>query len=77
MHFNADKTLYGLKIYRNFIKIHQIDEVQKDVQNASKTWLPIETKLMSHWRVGTWFASEAPLYIDNIFYPDSDFTRRV
>ena len=23
------------------------------------------------------FASDAPLYIDKLFYPDSDFTRRV
>ena len=32
----ADKALYHIKIYRNCIKIHQNDKVQKDVKNASK-----------------------------------------
>ena len=32
----ADKALYRIKIYRNCIKIHQIDKVQKYVKNASK-----------------------------------------
>ena len=31
-------------IYRNYIKIHQNDKVQKDVKNASKILLPNETK---------------------------------
>ena len=33
---NADKAPYCIQIYRNCIKIHQNDLVQKDVINASK-----------------------------------------
>ena len=36
---NADKALYHIQIYRNWIKIHQNDLVQKDVKNASNIWL--------------------------------------
>ena len=33
---NANKALYHLKIYRNCIKIHKNDQVQKDVKTRQK-----------------------------------------
>ena len=38
------KLFYCIKIYRNSIKIHQNEKVQKDVINASKISLLNETK---------------------------------
>ena len=35
---NADKALYRIEIYRNCIKIHQNDLVQKDIKKAPKIW---------------------------------------
>ena len=43
---NADKVLYRIQmIYRNCIKIHQSDYVQKDVKNASKIDFGLEPKI--------------------------------
>ena len=56
---NADKAPYCKQIYRNCIKIHQNDKVQKDVINASKfrmepkiiTLLPICFKITTIYSV--------------------------
>ena len=41
---NANKVIYRIKIYRPCIKIRKNDKVQKDVKNASKSWLWNATK---------------------------------
>ena len=42
---NADKALYRIKTHRNCIKIHQNDQVQKDVKTRQKFDFQMEPKI--------------------------------